>query len=47
LELTQVFSWLPVIDETVVLACQIFNLERAYRINGNRLLVLIIIIPFM
>lgn len=42
-----VFSWLPVIDETVVLACQIFNLERSYRINGNRILVLVIITPFM
>lgn len=42
-----VFSWLPVIDETVVLACQIFNLERSYRINGSRILVLIIITPFM
>jgi hypothetical protein len=45
--LTKVFSWLPVIDETVVLACQIFNLERSYRINGNRILVIVIITPFM
>jgi hypothetical protein len=47
LKLMKVFSWLPVIDETVVLACQIFNLERSYRINGNRILVLVIITPFM
>jgi len=47
LKLTKVFSWLPVIDETVVLACQIFNLERSYRINGDRILVLVIITPFM
>jgi len=42
-----VFSWLPVIDETVVFACQIFNLERSYRLNGRKILVLILIVPFM
>ena len=41
------FSWLPVIDQTVIVACQIFNLERSYRINGNRKWVLILISPFM
>jgi hypothetical protein len=30
------FSWLPVIDQSVIVACQIFNLERSYRINNQK-----------
>lgn len=40
------FSWLPVIDQSVIVACQIFNLERSYRIN-NQKWVLYLISPFM
>ena len=40
------FSWLPVIDQSVIAACQIFNLERSYRINGSKW-VLYLISPFM
>ena len=47
LSLMIVFSWLPVIDETVVLACQVFNLERSYRLNGRKIIVPIVILPFM
>lgn len=41
------FSWLPVIDQTIVAACQVFNLDRAYRIYGRKLWVILAVAPFM
>lgn len=34
-------------DQCAIVACQIFNLDRAYRLNGNSKLLLIAVLPFM
>lgn len=41
------FPWFPVIDIVVIVSCQIFNLERAYRINRNKKWVMVLILPPM
>lgn len=41
------FPWFAVIDVTVVVGCQAFNLDRAYRINQNSLWVIVGIAPSM
>jgi hypothetical protein len=34
-------------DQVAIASCQIFNLDRAYRLNGNSKLLLVAAIPFM
>jgi hypothetical protein len=41
------FSWLPIMDQCAIAACQIFNLDRAYRLNGNNKWLLVAVLPFM
>ena len=40
-------SWLIILDQGVIIACQMFNLDRAYSLNGNRKWILWVVIPFM
>lgn len=41
------FPWLTLVDQTAIVACQIFNLDRAYRLNGNSKWILVLVTPFM
>ena len=41
------FKWLPIVDQAVLVACQIFSLERAYKLLNKSKWVLVIAIPPM
>jgi hypothetical protein len=41
------FSWLPIVDHGVITACHIFNLDRAYRLNGKNIWLIVAVVPFM
>jgi len=40
-------SWLILLDQGGIVACQIFNLDRAYSLNGNKKWILWVVVPFM
>lgn len=41
------FQWFPFVGQLLLLACHIFNLERAYRLHHRKLWPIFTIVPFM